>query len=167
MKIMYRGIRVKEGRTDSILKDGMSSWKNPEHATRDVFRAIKTHHILSKLVKNGMLESRIMEAVNSYRVQLFATEDKDNAFSYARDTPELIYLTLQNGLISKERIHKYLDRVYGLPHVVTFSIDAQPTYQPEINKGIGTWIAPEYIVGIEKVDMTKPDPMHVKIGVTI
>lgn len=165
MKQMYRGVRLKDNQKKDILTNGMKYyWSNAEEAVHDIFYAIKSNNIMNKIVKNNMLECRINEAVDMNRIQLYGTEDKIIADSYARDTPELIFLTLQNGLISQEKIQSYLNKRYGLPHVVTFNIDSQPTYPPEINKTLGNFIAPEFITEIEQVDLTKPDPIHLKFG---
>lgn len=161
MKIMYRGVRLKEHQIDETLKNGMKYyWSDPEESIRDVFKAIKTHNILRKLVNNGMLECRITEGSEKSRNQIFCTEDKRIAESYARDTPELIFLTLQNGLISIEKTHNYLNKTYGLPHIVEFKINSPKTPVPEINKRIGEFVPPENIIDIKQVDLTKPDPIH-------
>jgi len=161
MKIMYRGVRLKETEVDWVLRNGMEYyWKTPEEAIYDIFRAMNTYKITNKLVKNGMLQCRIMEGAKLGRLQLYGSEEKYIAESYARGTPELINITLENGLVDRKKITKYLNERYGLPHVITFNINAEPTYSPEINKVCGYFIPPEFIVSIEKVDVTKKDPIH-------
>lgn len=165
MKQMYRGVRIKKGYENDVLLNGMDYyWKNPEEAVSDIFYTMKKFNIQNKLSRNGMLECRIKEASSMDRLQIYGSEEKYVAESYARATPELIYLTLQNGLIKESKITEYLNKRYGLPYVVTFNIDAQPTYFSEINKKVGFHISPEFIVSVEPVDITKEDPVMVKLG---
>ena len=161
MKVMYRGVRLRESSVDWVRKNGMEYyWKEPEQAINHVFNAIEHFKIMKILVRNGMLKCRILEGAKLGRLQIYGSEEKYLAESYARRTPELIDITLENGLIDKDRIIEYLDNRYGLPHVVTFCIDAEPTYSTEINKICGHFIPPEFITDIEPVDMTKEDPLY-------
>lgn len=165
MKRIYRGVRLNEYDAYHLKDNGMNYyWKNPEEAIGDVFYAIKVHKIMKHMATNGMLEWRIMEASHELRNQIFGSEDRTIAESYARDTPELIFLTLSNGLVSTDKIQKYLNKRYGLPHLVTFEIDEPSSTIPDINKRVGKFIPPEQIIEVEKIDMTKPDPIHAKFG---
>lgn len=156
---MYRGLRLKDWQKEDYLKYGMSYyWKEPKQAINDIFRALEINHKISQLGRNGLLRSLIMEGAEMDRLQVFGTESRTNAESYAKATPELIFLVLDYSRVERRKIIKYLNNTYGLPHIVTFNIEAPPTFTEEINKTCGIIIPPEFIVSIEPVDISKPDP---------
>lgn len=156
-KILYRGIRLRyDNSVEQLRKNGMKYyWNNPEFAISDIFSALSYFHKISQLGRNQMLRAYILEASRASRLQIWATEDKTNAESYARCTPELIWLTLRAVCIEKPKISKFLDTFYGKPHVVTFKTDEEHN---GINLTIGTFIPPDKIINVEPVDLTKPDP---------
>jgi hypothetical protein len=159
MKVMYRGVRLHEYQVEEILQSGMTYyWENPERCINDIFYAIGSHQLNKKLAKSGLFESVIREGSKKERLQLYGSNEKYIAESYARGTPELIHITLEYGGVKKETIRKYLDRIYGLPHLVTFNVVED--IHEGINTCLGNFIAPEFIVSVEPVDITKKDPIH-------
>ncbi|MCV0393701.1 MAG: hypothetical protein K5790_10505 [Nitrosopumilus sp.] len=168
MKVMYRGVRLEEHEVDYVLENGMKYyWNSPEDAITDIFRALERNHKISKLGNNYCIRNFILEASRLNRLQIYATEVKENAESYARATPEIIYETLQIAGVEYKKNINYLNKWFGVPHIVTFCIDSQPSYIEEINKQVGTFISPEFITSIEKVDITKPDPYLEKLRCSV
>ena len=164
MKIFYRGVRLKEHQIEDFLKNGMTYyWKNPEQSINDLFHALQKHHRIKKLGTSELVRDLILEASKEYRLQIYGSESRENAESYARATPELIFEALRFSGIEYVKIMRFLNERYGEPHLVTFYDKSEPTYIQEINKTFGKFIPPERISTIEKVDIDKPDPYMKKL----
>lgn len=160
-KTLYRGVRL-SGRNGSlpsqIRENGMKYyWSEPADAIKDIFKALEKFNKISKIGIKPILRNYILEAGRINRLQIWATEDKLNAESYARATPELIFLALDQ-VVERKLVTDYLNSFYGEPHVVTFQVDAKPEYD-NINICFGKFVPAENIVSIEPVDITKPDPI--------
>ena len=161
MKTVYRGVRIRGDLDDvrRILDTGMDYyWKNAEESVNEIFRALERFHKISKLGNTPLLRSHLLEACRTSRLQVWGTQDKNNANSYARFTPELIFLVLRDVGIQKEVIKKYLSERFGEPYVVTFSVDLIDDGFCQLNTTYGRFIPPEMIQCIERVDVTQPDP---------
>jgi hypothetical protein len=144
-------------------------WGSSEYAIQDIFEALRKTHTLDQLGKGGgwgdMLRRYILEASRPQRMQIWATEDKENAESYARATPELIFLVLDVAGLKREEIQRYLNRKYGKPHVVAFrdGESADTTFH-QINIGCGLLIEPEKILEVNPVKTDGPDPYLTKLS---
>ncbi len=156
--LMYRGVRTHD---PSLFKiNGMKYyWETTTDAVIDVVRVLADHDKLSCLDnKDYMIKSVIDEASNINRIQLWGANNYNLAASYSYDTPELIFIMLKHFDIEPSHIRKYLDKKYGLPHVVTF---IKPEYAYHgINEQLGDFIPPEDIISVDMVDTTLPDPLY-------
>lgn len=143
----------------SLLNDGMYYyWENSEKAVHDIFRALERFHKIRKLGNSPLLRSHLLEACRPNRLQIWGTEDKNNANSYARCSPELMYLVLDQICETKKQVMNYLNERFGLPYVVTFTMDLPDNEKVGINESYGRFIEPERIQSVERVDTTRPDP---------
>lgn len=142
-----------------ILNDGMYYyWKDAEESVNDIFRACEKFHGIRKLGYTPMLRNLILEGCRHNRLQIWGTQDKNNANSYARNSPELMYLVLDLICTYKNEVLDYLQEIYGDPYVVTFTVDEEDKGFCSINEVYGRYVEPERILSVEKVDITKPDP---------
>lgn len=160
LKTVYRGMRI-HGTEDarSILNQGMSYyWKDSEHAINDIFRVLEKFHKIKKLGNTPILRNHVLEASRSRRLQIWGTQSKDNANSYARHSPELIFLVLCDIGLLRSQINSYLNERYGEPHIVTFTVEEPDDGFCRINEVYGRVVPPENIQCIEKIDLTQPDP---------
>lgn len=156
---MYRGVRL-GGRyqdVDDLKNYGMKYyWNNAHDAIADIYRLLYHFKKISKLGRVPLLRDYILEAGREYRIQMFATVEKENAMSYAANTPELIgEVAYAAGLDLKQKI-RYLNNFYGKPYVVKFKVELE--IGASINTPIGKFIPNYDILEIEPVDITKPDP---------
>lgn len=164
MKNVYRGMRIRsEEKAKSLLEYGMYYyWENSELAVHDIFRALEKFHKMKKLGYSPLVRNYLLEACRPNRLQIWGTQDKNNANSYARASPELIYLILDQICETKEQVRKYLNERFGEPYVVTFTVDQPNNGHCEINIGYGRFVEPERIQSVEKIDISKPDPYFAK-----
>lgn len=160
MKTVFRGMRIRsEENAKLLLDEGMNYyWENSEKAVHDIFRALEKFHKIRQLGNNAGLRGFILEACRPNRLQIWGTQSKNNANSYARASPELLYLVLDQICEYKKQVNNYLNQRFGLPYVVTFTIDEPDNGFCDINSTYGRFIEPERIQCVEKVDTTKPDP---------
>ena len=157
-------IKSSDGGVNSILQHGMEYyWKDSEHAVNDIFRALEKFHRIKKLGNTPILRDHILEASRPNRLQIWGTNDKNNADSYARNSPELIFLTLDDIGIPRKENYKYLNERYGEPYIVTFTVDLSDRTFLGINEVYGRLVQPENIQCIEKIDLTQPDPFFAKL----
>ena len=156
MKTLYRGVRLRKYELDELKTRGMRYyWGEPQSAISDIFRALTRTHKISRLGRSEVLRSLIIEASRPTRLQLWATDDKDNANSYSRHTPELIFLALDFAGVERKKVLSYLNSFYGKPHIVTFRVEQDIT---SLNQIVGNFVSSEQIIDVEPVDVTKPDP---------
>ena len=132
-------------------------WETPKAAVTDVIRTLERLHKLGKFQTNRWIRQYIIEAAGEGRIQLWATEDKMMAESYASDTPELIMLLLSNVGFNRVQRRKKLDALYGKPYVVTFLDDNEKRQAPDFNIPCGKFVQPERVLSVEPVDISKPD----------
>lgn len=160
MKTVYRGMRIRsEEEAKSLLEFGMSYyWENSENAVHDIFRALERFHKMRKLGYSPLIRSHLLEACRPNRLQIWGTGDKNNANSYARCSPELMYLLLDQICDTRKQVMNYLNERFGLPYVVTFTVDQPDDGRIHINETYGRFIEPERIQSVELVDITRPDP---------
>ena len=145
-----------------MLKDGMSYyWKDAEEAVQEIFRVCEKFKSIKKLGYTPLLRDHVLEACRPNRLQIWGTVNKDNANSYARASPELIFLVLDVVCKWKKEVNQYLNERFGVPHVVTFEV-GNMVRDTDVNNSYGRFIEPERIISVEKVDMTQPDPHFAK-----
>lgn len=162
MRTLYRGCRLRD--VNFVKENGMKYyWDGPKAAVSDVIHTIERLHKLSKFKTNYWVREYIIEASGEGRIQLWATEDRLMAESYARDTPELMMLVLRNLGIYREQRRRILDKEYGKPYVVSFTDDKDKTTYNDINVACGKFIPPERILSVEPVDVTQPDQYMVRL----
>lgn len=161
LKTMYRGVRMTKHQLEICKNDGMTYyWETAEQVVSDIFRALQDNHKLKKLGNEPHLREFILEGTRQGRIQMFATDDKKNANSYARWTPELIFLALDWVGIPRKDLQKYLNKRYGTPYIVTFEMNVE---HPEIllnNERIGHSVPADWIKDIEEVDLNSKDPLY-------
>lgn len=155
-RIMFRGVRLRDFQLENLQKDGMSHcWTDPSKAIAEIYRALEKFHKISKLGRSYILRDKILEIARPTRSQIWCTQDKYNAISYARACPEIISDTLFYAGVDTTRVQKYLQEHFGNPYVITFEAP-EPTFG--INTVIGRHVPIENIISIEEIDMKKPDP---------
>ncbi len=164
MTIMYRGVRLSDFEVNDIEKNGMRYyWEEPDKAVRDIFRALERFNKISKLGNTPLLRDYILEVTRLSRLQIWATDDKDNANSYSRATPEIIFLVLDSVGVERKDVYRYLNYKYGDPYVVKFHADVNAN----INVVCGKLIEPENIISIEKVNTNEEDPFMKRFRQTV
>lgn len=153
-------MRIKGGVEEAklILNDGMYYyWRDSEQAVHDIFRALEKFHKMKKLGYTPLLRNYLLEACRPNRLQIWGTANKNNANSYARNSPELMYLVLDLICTFTKEVKDYLNERFGQPFVVTFTADLPENFC-NVNYTFGRFIEPERILCIEQIDTTAPDP---------
>jgi len=158
LRTLYRGVRLTEP-PDTLKRYGMRYyWRGTDDAVSAIFEALERTHSISKLGRTPLLRMLVTEAARPKRIQIWGTEVKENAQSYARGTPELIFLTLDAAKVPLDVRRRFIEQYYGKPYVVEFTDGKHQSKLRAINEACGNFIEAERIISVEPVEVNTPDP---------